>query len=153
MLNERLSILEDEEIIVDFPRIPKSQFQYLLIYEATESLHKIKIKEKIIDFLIDKGADNITAHVNSSIYFTLDKNIYTEFKKLNAEFTKHITPLETSSRGKLFWVFNQISYYTFKSEPDLKGSAMIGKGNKTLKDIFEGEVLNMREKKKKPKTN
>ena len=153
IINERLSILEDEEIKISLPRIPGDQFQYLLIYEASKSLHTIGIKEKIVDFLIDKEAENITVYVNSSIYFTLNKTGDLEFKKLNKEFAEFILPLETTHNGKLFWVFNQLIHYKYKKEPDLRASAIIGKGNKSLKDQFEGEVQQLRTKKREPKTN
>ena len=155
MINERHSIKNAEAINILFPEINISNTQLSLIYEASEELHNINIKERIMSFLIIKDALDITVYVNSSIYFKMADFNRTKFVELEDEFRKYVTKLETKETGKIFWIFSQIAHYTPNEEEikrEKKRVAMIGKGNRTLKDNFEVEVEEYRETYRKQTT-
>ncbi len=142
-VNERLSIKASETINILFPPIQSNQTQLLLIYEASEELHAIDIKERIVSFLIIKGAVDITAYVNTSIYFKMTNFKRPELVELEKEFKNYVAALEVKHNGKIFWLFNEIANYA-PSEEEIKlgkkRTAMIGTCNRTLKDNFEGIV-------------
>lgn len=147
IINERMSIVSDEAMNIYFPQIISSNSQLVLLYEASKELHKATIKDKIVEFLIIQNAQRITAYVNSSMYFRLSNVTSKRLVKLNNDFKLFVEPLEKLHKGKLFWIFNELATYTLSDEEEAKGIervAMLGRGNRSLKDNFEADVSQLK---------
>lgn len=131
LLLERYSLKEDAEMKILLPEIKSEETQLLLIYEASEEMHHNNFRKSVVTFLDSKGAMDIKAYMNSSIYFKLKGRVSSKrLVELESEFRVFVETLQAIYEGKAFWIFNIIGRY------NTERLGMVGKGNFSFMQRF-----------------
>ncbi|MFL5762944.1 MAG: hypothetical protein ACJ77K_03310 [Bacteroidia bacterium] len=139
MIIERHASDDDKSKDIFFPEIEKEKCQMLLVYHATSALHNNKLKEHIVEFLIQRKISqvgDIESYSNSAIYFKSKNYSRAELVRLNDMFIMDMEPFKLKYTGELFWIFNKVE----KLEERRDTVSMIGLANETYLNEFKSKV-------------